>query len=405
MVISVIGLGYVGLPLAEAFAAHFDVVGFDINEEKTLNLQPRDRLRLTSDEAELAVANFHIVAVPTPVDNENRPDIQALISAAEIVGRHLKKGDIVVFESSVYPGCTEDECVPALEKTSGLKSGVDFGVGYSPERINPGDNRHALSDVVKIVAAADAKTLEIVAQTYGKVVAAGLHRAPNIRVAPTAKLLEHTQRDVNIALINEMSLICRALEIDTQSVIDAAATKWNFAPYKPGLVGGHCIGVDPFYLSHVAERHGYSTKIVSAARKLNDAMGQNVAASVVKRQNNKGLDIRTTRILVMGLPYKEDVADIRNSRSVDIVRELESYGVDVALTDPLADKFAAKKMYNIDLAQPDGQYDAVVVAVAHSAYKTLNFNDLAKLLKPEAVIFDVKGIWREKITNFEYLTL
>jgi len=406
--VAVIGLGYVGLPVAAAFARGGSrVIGFDIDEARVRELrdgQDRTReveasdlrlagLRLTSDAAELELADFFIVTVPTPIDEARRPDLGAMIAASRSVGGALKRGDIVVYESTVYPGAVEEDCIPVLAKTSGLAAGVDFTVGYSPERINPGDRQHRFETIMKVVSAQDAKTLDIVAEVYGSVVSAGIHRAPSIRVAEAAKVIENTQRDLNIAFMNELSLIFQALDIDTADVLAAARTKWNFLPFQPGLVGGHCIGVDPYYLTYRAEKAGYHPEVILAGRRINDGMGQRVARECVRgllrrKMQNSGI------VTVLGLTFKEDVPDTRNSRVIDIVRELKSFGLTVQLHDPLADAVDAKHEYGVTLTTLDALHpaDAVILAVAHSDYVKGGWPLVQKLLADGCgLVFDVKA--------------
>lgn len=381
--IAVVGLGYVGLPVAAAFArAGVPVVGFDIDTSRITELKGgKDRthevdaddlkhpsLSFTSDLAALRASDFYIVTVPTPIDEARRPDLGAMLAASRSVGSALKSGDIVVYESTVYPGAVEEECVPVLEKTSGLKAGVDFKVGYSPERINPGDKQHRFESIMKVVSAEDAATLDIVADVYGSVVTAGIHRAPSIKVAEAAKVIENTQRDLNIAFMNELSLIFQALNIDTGDVLAAARTKWNFMPFQPGLVGGHCIGVDPYYLTYRAEKAGYHPEVILAGRRINDAMGQRVARECIRgllRRKGQG-----RLVTVLGLTFKENVPDTRNSKVIDIIRELESFGITVQVHDPLAHPDDAMHEYGVTLTNFDmlKPADAVILAVAHDDY-------------------------------------
>jgi len=399
--ISVIGLGYVGLPVAVAFGrAGASVTAFDIDANRIAELRAgHDRtgevepekladagLRFTADPADLAGADFHIVAVPTPIDDAKLPDLGPLLSATRSVGRHLKRGDIVVYESTVYPGATERECVPILEAESGLRLGVDFGVGFSPERINPGDREHRFETIVKVVSGSDAATLDVVAAVYGSVVAAGVHRAPSIAVAEAAKVLENTQRDLNIALMNELSVILHRLGVDTQDVLAAAGTKWNFLRFFPGLVGGHCIGVDPYYLTHRAQQVGHHPEVILAGRRINDGMGSHIARETVKILLKDGLPQdggRDLRVTVLGLTFKENVPDIRNTRVIDVVRELESFGIAVAVHDPHADAAACVHEYGLDLTPADAlaPADAVILAVAHDEFRRGGWPLVAGLLK------------------------
>ncbi len=419
--LAVVGLGYVGLPLALEFAKHFKVVGYDI-KEKNLDLLRRGvdpsgelgpesfvnrDILYTSSMDDLASANFFIVAVPTPIDKYNKPDLKPLLSATEAVGKVLHKGDYVIYESTVYPGCTGEECVPLLESLSGLKYIEDFKVGYSPERINPGDAEHSLQNTVKIVSACDSESLDEIAVIYERVVAAGVHRAPDIRVAEAAKIIENTQRDVNIALMNELSIIFNRLGINTFDVIKAAATKWNFVSYTPGLVGGHCIGVDPYYMVHKAAELKYHPQMIASGRFVNDSMGGYIAKQTVKKLlDGHLLTGETPRVLIMGITYKENVSDIRNSKVVDIFAELQSYKVDTDVIDPNADPHAVEEEYGIKMAAaPTGKYHAVIIAVAHREYVTLEENDLARHLQPNGLVVDIRGLFRPKITRFRYWSL
>lgn len=406
--ISVIGLGYVGLPVAVAFGrAGASVVAFDIDTQRIAELAAgHDRtgeveveslsqaaLRFTTDPKDLALADFHIVAVPTPINDAKLPDLGPLLSATRTVGGHLKRGDIVVYESTVYPGATERECVPILEAMSGLKLGVDFGVGFSPERINPGDREHRFESIVKVVSGSDAVTLEAVAVVYASVVKAGIHRAPSIAVAEAAKVLENTQRDLNIALMNEISVILHKLNIDTHDVLNAAGTKWNFLRFTPGLVGGHCIGVDPYYLTHRAQQVGHHPEVILAGRRINDSMGEHIARETVKllMKNERRTDLRVT---VLGLTFKENVPDIRNTRVIDVARELESFGIEVAIHDPHADSDACAHEYNVALTPIDALVpaDAVILAVAHDSFQTGGWPLISSLLKDGCgVVVDVRG--------------
>ena len=405
--IAVIGLGYVGLPVAVAFARAAPVIGFDIDRARVDELRAgRDRTRevdaadlaqpnlaYTSDPAALAGADFYIVTVPTPIDAANRPDLSAMLSASKTVGHALKRGDIVVYESTVYPGAIEEDCVPVLENASGLKCGGDFTVGYSPERINPGDKAHRFETITKVVAALDAKTLDIVAEVYGSAVTAGIHRAPSIKVAEAAKVIENTQRDLNIAFMNELSEICHALGIDTADVLAAARTKWNFLPFHPGLVGGHCIGVDPYYLTHRAERAGYAPRVILAGRQINDGVGRRVARECARLLMQRGGAAPV--VTVLGLTFKGNVPDIRNSKVVDIVRELSSFGIAAQVHDPLAPAQEAEHQYGIKLATMPAlrPADAVVLAVGHEDYVRGGWPLMRKLLKNGGgIVLDVKSL-------------
>jgi UDP-N-acetyl-D-glucosamine/UDP-N-acetyl-D-galactosamine dehydrogenase len=404
--IAVIGLGYVGLPVAAAFArAGSPVIGFDIDASRVRELRAgRDRTRevevsdlrratlnLTSDKAALVVADFFIVTVPTPIDAANRPDLSAMFEASRMVGTVLKRGDIVVYESTVYPGAVEEDCVPVLESASGLKAGADFDVGYSPERINPGDKKHRFETITKVVSAQNARTLDIVADVYGSVVTSGIHRAPSIKVAEAAKVIENTQRDLNIAFMNELSMIFQALGIDTGDVLAAAGTKWNFLPFQPGLVGGHCIGVDPYYLTYRAEKAGCHPEVILAGRRINDEMGREIARECIRGLlRRKG---RSGVVTILGITFKENVPDIRNSRVIDVVRELKSFGVKVQIADPLADKRAVEEEYGIALADIDAlePADAVILAVAHDSYVEAGWRLVQRMLHDGAgLVFDVK---------------
>ncbi len=408
-VVSVVGLGYVGLPVAVAFGKIDRTVGFDINSKRIEELKAgHDRTgEVTSEDLkaadilftdkidELRLADFHIVAVPTPVDEANQPDLTPMLKASKTVGGALKIGDIVVYESTVYPGVTEDECVPILEKVSGLKCGSDFKVGYSPERINPGDKEHSFTKIKKVVSGQDAETLETVASVYESVVTAGVHRAASIKVAEAAKVIENTQRDLNIALMNELAIIFDKMGIDTNDVLEAAGTKWNFLKFKPGLVGGHCIGVDPYYLTHKAEKIGYIPQVILAGRRINDGMGKFIAQRTVKEMIRAGHDIHGCTVTVLGLTFKEDCPDLRNSKVIDIIREFQDYGINVQVHDPLADYEEARHEYGVSLVPIENlkPASAVVMAVAHKAFRQLSVENLTGFLKENPVIVDVKGIY------------
>ena len=418
--IALVGLGYVGLPIALAFAKKAKVIGFEIQAERLALLRqaidpsrelPAEAFQntdicFTDDPALLAQARFYIVAVPTPVDSFNKPDLSALLSATTQVAKVLKKGDYVVYESTVYPGCTEEECLPILEQLSGLQCGGDFKIGYSPERINPGDKLHTMENTVKIVSGCDAEALDTIARVYEMVVTAGVHRAPNLKVAEAAKVIENTQRDVNIALMNELSIIFGRMGINTYDVLEAAGTKWNFLNFTPGLVGGHCIGVDPYYLVHKAHALKYHTQLISAGRYVNDTMGNYLAKKLVKRIIATGANMPETKVLVMGATYKEDVSDVRNSRALDIVKELQDYGIQVTLIDPYADPAEVEKTYNIPLSSaPEGRYNAIVLAVPHSPYTQLNEAYFTALSTAKGILLDIKGIYRKQIQKLEYFSL
>ncbi|HEY9278159.1 MAG TPA: Vi polysaccharide biosynthesis UDP-N-acetylglucosamine C-6 dehydrogenase TviB [Methylotenera sp.] len=411
MKIAVIGLGYVGLPLAVEFGKKNHVVGFDINAKRVAELQAghdhtletnqkelKDAkfLSYTTDSSALAECNIFIVTVPTPVDADKRPDFTPLVKASQSIGKVLKKGDLVIYESTVYPGATEEICVPELEKFSGLKFNIDFTVGYSPERINPGDKLRRLTGITKITSGSTPEAAEFVDSLYRGIITAGTHKASSIKVAEAAKVIENTQRDANIALINEFSLIFNRLGIDTNEVLEAAGTKWNFLPYKPGLVGGHCIGVDPYYLIQKAQSVGYYPDILLACRRINDAMGKHVAGEVIKLMIHKGHAIAGARILVLGFTFKENCGDLRNTRVIDLVHELETFSAKVDIYDPWADRTEAKHEYAIDLLAelPEpGSYDALVVAVAHDQFKTLGIEGLRRLANGRAVIYDIKSLF------------
>lgn len=413
-IISVIGLGYVGLPVAVAFGKVRRTVGFDINStrikelrdghDRTGEVAPEDLkaadILLTDTIAELKQADFHIVAVPTPIDDANQPDLKLMYRASETVGAALKPGDIVVYESTVYPGVTEDECLPILERVSGLKAGRDFFLGYSPERINPGDKEHTFTKIKKVVSGQTPETLEIVAQVYSSVVTAGVHRASSIKVAEAAKVIENTQRDLNIALMNELALIFDRMGIDTGEVLAAAGSKWNFLKFTPGLVGGHCIGVDPYYLTHKAEKLGYIPQVILAGRRINDGMGKFIAQRAVKEIIHAGHPVLGSVVTVLGLTFKEDCPDLRNSKVIDIITELKDYGVEVQVCDPLADPAEAQHEYGVTLVPADLMKPAVAVvaAVAHKEYRSLTATDLAALMGKSPVLVDVKGLFpRERM--------
>jgi UDP-N-acetyl-D-galactosamine dehydrogenase len=420
--LSVVGLGYVGLPIALAFAKHIKVIGFDINEERVEmmrnRIDPSEELEaeafdgcditFTSDPEVLRQANFHIVAVPTPINPSNQPDLAPLLGASRTVAGALKAGDYVVYESTVYPGCTEDDCVPVLEELSGLKFCEDFKVGYSPERINPGDKVHTVETIVKVVSGCDADSADEIGKVYELVVKAGTHRASSIKVAEASKIIENTQRDVNIALINELSIIFNRVGINTFEVLEAAGTKWNFLKFSPGLVGGHCIGIDPYYLTWKSNKLGYHARVINSGRYVNDSMGFYVGKQTVKSIIEKGKNPLEARVLVLGLTFKEDVADIRNTKVIDVVREIQSFNVQVDVADPQASPKEVKHEYDLDLvAEPQaGAYDAVVVAVNHKEYQTLTEADFRAFMKDdEGVLVDIKGIFRNNIEHLTYWSL
>lgn len=407
--ISVIGLGYVGLPVAVAFGNVGKTIGYDINQtriqelrlghdrtgEVTIDELLKTDILFTDNIEVLRQADFHIIAVPTPVNDANQPDLSLLISASVAAGRALKKGDLVVYESTVYPGATEEECLPVLERVSGLVCGRDFSIGYSPERINPGDKEHTFTRITKVVAGQDAEALEIIARTYETVVTAGVHRAPSIMVAEAAKVIENTQRDLNIALMNELAVIFDRMGIDTGAVLKASGSKWNFLPFKPGLVGGHCIGVDPYYLTHKAEKIGYIPQVILAGRRINDGMGKFIAQRTIKEMIHAGHSISGSVVSLLGLTFKENCPDLRNSKVIDIIRELEEYGIVVQVHDPLADHAEALQEYGISLVELDVMQPAaaVVAAVAHDLYRSWTFAELAPLLSDRPVLIDVKGLF------------
>ncbi len=419
--LSVIGLGYVGLPIALEFAKKARVIGYDIKEDRVEmmrnNIDPSEELveqdfegcdiTFTSNHEDLREASFHIIGVPTPINNRNLPDLGPLYSSSRAVGKVLKKGDYVVYESTVYPGCTEEDCVPILEEMSGLKAGVDFKVGYSPERINPGDKKHTISTIVKVVSGCDEEALENIAKTYELVVKAGVHKAPSIKVAEAAKIIENTQRDVNIALMNELSIIFNRMNINTYDVLEAAGTKWNFLNFYPGLVGGHCIGVDPYYLVYKAKEYRYHPQIINSGRFVNDSMGFYAAKQLVKKLISTGKNVLNTKVLVMGATFKENVSDIRNSKVADLVNELISYGVNVDVVDPLAQSDEIKHEYGFELTEkPRNDYDAVVVAVNHDEYTRYDEKYFKSLMNNNkyGILIDLKGIYRKKIKELTYWT-
>lgn len=410
--LSLVGLGYVGLPIAVAFSKKVDVIGFDINDKKIQTyIGGKDPTKevgdeaiqkcnvdFTSDETRLREAMFHIVAVPTPVRPDKVPDLSPVIGASKVLGRNLTKGSVVVYESTVYPGVTEDICVPILEKESGLKCGVDFKIGYSPERINPGDKNHRLENIVKIVSGMDDETLETVADVYSLVIEAGVYRAESIKVAEAAKVIENSQRDINIAFVNELSMIFSRMGIDTKAVLRAAGTKWNFLSFEPGLVGGHCIGVDPYYLTYKAEQIGYHSRIILAGRRINDGMGAYVAQELVKKMIHADVKVKDADVLVLGLTFKGNCPDTRNTKVIDILNELGSYEIHTSVYDPVADKAEAKREYGIDLVSKAElkDFDAVLVAVDHDDFKEYSVEDIKAMYSDKnenKILFDVKGIY------------
>jgi UDP-N-acetyl-D-glucosamine/UDP-N-acetyl-D-galactosamine dehydrogenase len=418
--LSLIGLGYVGLPIALEFARKIKVIGFDIKPERVdlmkKSIDPSNELtseafigtdiKFTSNPEDLKEASFHIIAVPTPVNSHNMPDLTPVLKASETVGKVLKKGDYVVYESTVYPGCTEEDCVPVLEKFSGLRFGTDFKVGFSPERINPGDKEHTLTKITKITSGCDPESAENIAKTYELIIKAGVHRASSIKVAESAKIIENTQRDINIAFMNELSMIFNRLGINTFEVLEAAGTKWNFLKFAPGLVGGHCIGVDPYYLSFKAKELGYHPQMIDSGRFINDSMGRYVGTCAVKKVIAAGKSPKGARILVMGMTFKEDVTDIRNSKVIDIIKQLEDFGVDYEVIDPGASHEEVHEEYGISLKdKPTGRYDAIILAVAHKEYRNFTEKDFAAMLNDNGVLVDVKGLYRNIIKDLTYWSL
>jgi len=417
---AVIGLGYVGLPIALEFAKKIKVIGFDIKQDRvdmmnnhidpSRELAPEEfngcDISFTANTDELKAASFFVIAVPTPIDSHNQPDLRPVLSASSTVGKVLKEGDYVVYESTVYPGCTEEDCIPVLEKESGLKFVEQFKVGFSPERINPGDKVNTLTTITKVSSGCDEESAENIAKVYELVIKAGVHRASSIKVAEASKIIENTQRDINIAFVNELSIIFNRMGINTYEVLEAAGTKWNFLKFFPGLVGGHCIGVDPYYLTHKAKELGYHAQIINAGRFINDSMGGYVAKQIVKRIIAKDKDIRRSRVLVMGITFKEDVSDIRNSKVVDVIREFESYGVSVDVVDAYADPKEVYEEYKIILKEkPSGYYDSVVVAVSHKEYLQMNESDFKSILAPNSIFVDIKGVFKQKINSIDYWSL
>ena len=410
--IGIIGLGYVGLPLAVEFGKIVDVVGFDINQaridelnkgiDRTLEVNKEElasssKLKFSTSLEDLRNANYFIVTVPTPVDEYKTPDLTPLIKASETVGKVLKKGDIVIYESTVYPGCTEEDCVPVLEKFSGLKFNVDFFCGYSPERINPGDKLHRLPDIKKVTSGSTPEVAEKVNQLYLKIIKAGTHKASSLKVAEAAKVIENAQRDINIAFVNELSLIFERMGIDTHEVLNAAGTKWNFLPYKPGLVGGHCIGVDPYYLTYKADSLGYHPQVILAGRRINDNMGVHIANRVIKLMTQNDLPVNKAKVLVLGITFKENCPDIRNSKAIDVIRELQSFGADVEVYDPQADPVEVKHEYGISLTPLlNKKYSAVVLAVSHKEFATLDWKSIGT---DKTIIYDVKGFLERSLVS------
>lgn len=418
--LAVIGLGYVGLPIALEFAKKTKVIGFDINAKRVEmmrnNIDPSQELEasafegcdieFTNDLTVLKKANFFIVAVPTPVDEHNVPDLVPVKRASETVGKVIKKGDYVVFESTVYPGCTEEDCLPIIENLSGLKNIVDFKSGYSPERINPGDKEHTLAKIIKVVSGCDDESLQLIAKVYELVVTAGVHKASSIKVAEAAKIIENTQRDLNIALMNELSIIFDRMGINTFEVLEAAGTKWNFLKFQPGLVGGHCIGVDPYYLTYKSKELGYDSQVILAGRVINDGMSGYIAKKVLQHIIQHNGNIKHAKVLVMGATFKENVTDIRNSKVADVVKELQSFSLNVHVSDPHADSSELKHEYGFELtADLASDYDAVIIAVPHNEYKKLDDNYFAGITREKAMVADLKGIFRGKISSRFYWSL
>ena len=418
--ICVVGLGYVGLPVALEFARKFRVVGFDINQNRVEMMQkgidPSNELEasefdgcdisFTSQPEETKDCTFYIVAVPTPINEHKHPDLKPLLSACNIVGSVLKKGDIVVFESTVYPGCTEEDCVPVLEKESGLKFGEGFTVGYSPERINPGDKVHTLTKIIKVVSGSDEPTLKIVSEVYNTIIKAGVHEASSIKVAEASKIIENTQRDLNIALMNELSLIFKKMGINTFEVLEAAGTKWNFLKFFPGLVGGHCIGVDPYYLTHKAMQMGYFSKVITAGRNINDDVHVQIGKEIVKYLIDQDKSLKRMKVLVMGVTFKENVSDIRNSKVPELIKELMEFSINIDVIDPFANPKEFYKEYGISIINgPSEIYDAVIMAVNHLEYQQLDEEYFKDLMGGNGLLYDVKGIYRGKIKDLKYLSL
>jgi UDP-N-acetyl-D-galactosamine dehydrogenase len=418
--LAVIGLGYVGLPIALEFAKKIKVIGFDINADRVKMMQNKTDpskeldaaafegcdIEFTNDLDVLREATFFIVAVPTPVDEHNVPDLTPVLRASETIGKVIKKGDYVVYESTVYPGCTEEDCVPVIEKIAGLKMCVDYKIGYSPERINPGDKEHTITTIIKVVSGCCAESLETIAKVYELVVKAGVHKASSIKVAEAAKIIENTQRDLNIALMNELSIIFDKMNINTFEVLEAAGTKWNFLRFHPGLVGGHCIGVDPYYLTHKSKKLGYDSQVILAGRNINDGMAGYVAKKVLQHIIQHNSNVKDARVLIMGATFKENVSDIRNSKVADVVKELKSFSLNVDITDPYASSEELKYEYGFELTEAIlKNYDAVIVTVPHDAYKSYDDSFFASITKPEALVCDLKGTYRNVIKTRTYKSL
>ncbi|MEP7232850.1 MAG: nucleotide sugar dehydrogenase [Ginsengibacter sp.] len=418
--LAIIGLGYVGLPIALEFAKKISVIGFDINKDRIemmkMGIDPSKELEkesfngcdieFTDSLDKLREANFFIVAVPTPVDVNNVPNLVPVQMASETIGKVIKHGDYVVFESTVYPGCTEEDCLPVIEELSGLKNKTDFKLGYSPERINPGDKEHTLSSIVKVVSGCDEESLDTIAKVYELVVSAGVHRASSIKVAEAAKIIENTQRDLNIALMNELSIIFDKMNINTFEVLEAAGTKWNFLKFQPGLVGGHCIGVDPYYLTYKSNKLGYNSQVILAGREINDSMAAYIAKKILQHIIKNNGDLKKAKVLVMGATFKENVSDIRNSKVADVIKELKSYSLQVHVTDPHASSDELMHEYGFELTKEiSNDYEAVIVTVPHKAYMNMNDGEFAAITKPNAIVADIKGIFRNKINSRKYWSL
>ncbi len=418
--LAVLGLGYVGLPIALEFAKKLTVIGYDIREDRIEKMkrnvdpsgeiapeefQERD-ITFTASKEDLREASFYIIAVPTPIDEHKKPDLRPLLRATETVGEVLSRGDYVVYESTVYPGCTEEDCVPILAEKSGLEFITDFKVGFSPERINPGDKKHSLTKIIKVTSGCDQESAEEIAKTYEIVIEAGIHRASSIKVAEAAKVIENTQRDINIAFMNELSMIFEKMNINTYEVLEAASTKWNFLPFYPGLVGGHCIGVDPYYLTHKSAMFGHHAQIINAGRGINDGMAAWISKQITVRLSNLFANLKECRVLVMGTTFKENVSDIRNSKVADLIYELKEFAMQVEVVDPLADPSEVLEEYGYELvSEPEGKYHAVVVAVNHKQYKDLVEVDFAEMLVNRGILADLKGIYRTKIKSLNYWSL
>jgi len=418
--LAVIGLGYVGLPIALEFARKISVIGYDMKDDRIQlmkkGIDPSNELSsevfhgcditYTSNPEDLRKAKFHIVAVPTPIDEHNLPDLKPLLSATRTVGKILKDGDYVVYESTVYPGCTEEDCVPILEELSGLKYIKNFKVGFSPERINPGDREHTLTKIVKVTSGCDIEAAEEIAKTYELIISAGVYRAGSIKVAEAAKIIENTQRDINIAFMNELSMIFNKMEINTYEVLEAASTKWNFLKFYPGLVGGHCIGVDPYYLSYKSKQYGHHAQIINAGRAINDNMGAYIAEQLVKKLIRNSVDLKKCKVLVMGITFKENVTDIRNSKVVDVINELKSFGLHVDVIDPKASAKDVKEEYGVELSdKPVGPYDAIIAAVSHKEYTNLDEKYFRSLGTDNFILVDIKGIYKKMNKKLTYMSL